>query len=160
MFISSVYSQPTQHDLHITGIISQHGQIICVQHLWGVHTRDFGDSPCYPLSNVVNIVNVKGKSRGDRGQPCLTSQSAFSILRGWGRLNVWGSSCWSIHRRSYTPLSSQCVCLPMVCKNYDVYLNSATHPPIWKVCKTSQGEEEECMKSVKKVMLCSLTSWT
>ena len=72
MFIPGRHSQPTQQDLHITGLISQQSQIICIQHVWDVHTRVSGDSPWYTLSNVVNIVNMKGKNRGDRGQPCLT----------------------------------------------------------------------------------------
>jgi hypothetical protein len=33
MFTPGVHSQPTQHDLHITGLIGQQSQIICIQHV-------------------------------------------------------------------------------------------------------------------------------
>ena len=72
MFIPGVHSQPTQHDLHITGLISQQSQIICIQHVWDVHTRGSGDSPWYLLSNVVNIVDVKGKKQGWQGAALLS----------------------------------------------------------------------------------------
>ena len=33
MFIPGVHSQPTRHDLHIAGLISQQSQIIGIQHV-------------------------------------------------------------------------------------------------------------------------------
>ena len=65
MFIPGVHSQPTQHGLHsITGSLVSKVR----SSAYNMCESDSGDSPWYTLSNVVNIGNVKGKNRGDRGQ--------------------------------------------------------------------------------------------
>ena len=48
-------------------LVSKVRSSACIQHGWDVHNRGSGDSPWYTLSNVVDIVNIKGKEQRRQG---------------------------------------------------------------------------------------------
>ena len=92
---------------NITGLISQQNHIICIQHVWDVHTRGSGDNPWYLLSNVVIIINGKGRKQGGPG----------ATLCPW---------CSSLRKRVCVWCVVMCACVCVPSSVYSISFNATS----------------------------------
>ena len=81
-------------------------------------TNKVGSSCSHLLHKIPTFVisSSLGSYWFNKSSPSIHHTSISSQLRLF--------RCWGTYQRSYTPLASQRVCLPMVCKTFDMYLNT------------------------------------